>query len=97
MIASFGTETMNQLARELELTQEQMLREAMRALVLSKIHTYDAERRARCAKFGVSSLEELDVLVQQGQVEEDAVLDDFQNVDFLTHRIKRLQELLGEL
>ncbi len=97
MIATSEIETLNHLAHELELSQEQMLREALRALVLSKIHTYDAERRARCAKFGVSSLAELDALVQQGKVEEDAVLDDFQNVDFLTHRIKRLQELLGEL
>lgn len=96
MIASLGTERMNELAQELELSQEQMLRQAVRALVLSKIHAYDAERRARCAKFGVSSLEELDALVQEGKVEEDAVLDDFQNVDYLTHRIKRLQELLGE-
>ena len=88
---------MMQVARELAMSEDEMLREAMRALLRAKIHSFDAERRARCAKFGVSSLQELDALVRAGKVDEDAVLDDFQNADFLTNRIARLQQLQGEI
>lgn len=88
---------MKQVAQELALGEEQVLREALRALLRDKIRALEAERRARCAKFGVTSLAEMDELIKTGQVEEDAILEDFQNVDYLTHRITRLQKLLGEL
>lgn len=88
---------MMQVAQELAMSKEQVMRESLRALLRAKIHALDAERRARCAKFGVSSLQELDELVRAGTVEEDAVLDDFQNVDYLTNRIARLEKLLGEI
>lgn len=88
---------MKQVAQELALGEEQVLREALRALLRDKIRALEAERRARCAKFGVTSLAEMDELIRTGQVEEDAILEDFQNVDYLTHRIARLQKLLGEL
>ena len=88
---------MMQMARELAMSEEEMLREAMRALLRTKVHSLDVERRARCAKYGVSSLQELDQLIREGKVEEDAVLDDFQNVDYLTNRITRFEKLLGEI
>ena len=88
---------MKQVAQELAMSEEDVTREALRALLRSKIHSFDAERRARCAKFGVSSLNEMDELLRAGTVEEDAILDDFQNVDYLTNRIARLQKLLGEI
>ena len=88
---------MMQIARELELSEAETMREALRALLRTRVHSLDAERRARCAKFGVSSLQELDELIRTGAVDEDAVLEDFQNVDYLTNRIARLQELMGEI
>ncbi|MCX7838137.1 MAG: hypothetical protein N2559_01585 [Anaerolineae bacterium] len=88
---------MKQVAQELALGEEEVIREALRALLRDKIRALEAECRARCAKFGVTSLAEMDELIKTGQVEEDAILDDFQNVDYLTHRIARLQKLLGEL
>ncbi len=88
---------MIQVAQELAMSEEQVMRESLRALLRAKIHSLDAERRARCARFGVSTLQELDELGRAGKVDEDAVLDDFQNVDYLTNRIARLQHLLGEI
>jgi len=87
----------SQVAHELAMSEQDVAREALRALLRAKIHAFDAERRARCAKFGVNSLEEMDELIKAGKVDEDAILDDFQNVDFLTNRIARLQKLLGEI
>ena len=88
---------MTQVAQELAMNEDELMREALRALLRAKIHSFDAERRARCAKFGVSSLQEMDELVRTGRVAEDAILDDFQNVDYLTNRIKRLELMLGEI
>ncbi len=86
-----------QVAQELAMSEKDVTREALRALLLAKIHALDAERRARCAKFGVSSLQEMDELIRMGKVEEEEILDDFQNVDYLTNRIARLQKMLGDL
>jgi hypothetical protein len=88
---------MKQVAQELEMSEDQTIREALRALLSTRVHSLDAERRARCAKFGVASLQELDELIRTGAVDEDAVMEDFQNVDYLTNRIARLQELLREI
>jgi hypothetical protein len=88
---------MRNVAQELAMSEEDVAREALRALLRAKIHAFDAERRARCIKFGVNSLQEMDELIKAGKVDEDAVLDDFQNVDYLTNRIARLQKLLGEI
>ena len=88
---------MRQVARELAMSEDQVAREALRALIRAKIHAYDAERRARCAKFGVSSLKEMDALIRAGKITEDQILDDFQNVDYLTNRVARLQQLLGKI
>lgn len=87
----------HQIARELAMSEEQVAREALRVLVRAKIHAYEAERRARCAKFGVTSLQEMDALVRAGKIAEDEILDDFQNVDYLTTRVARLQQLLPQL
>ncbi|HID63313.1 MAG TPA: hypothetical protein EYP49_11325 [Anaerolineae bacterium] len=57
----------------------------------------DAERRAKCAKFGVTTLEGMDDLLKTGQVEEEDILDDFQDVDYLTTQIQRIQQLLEEI
>ena len=48
-----------QVAQELAMSEEEVARESLRALVRAKIHAFDAERRARCAQFGVGSLEEM--------------------------------------
>jgi len=85
-----------QVAQELAMNEEDVTREALRALLRAKIHALDAERRARCAKFGVTSLQELDELVRAGKVDEEVILDDFQNVDYLTNRIARLQKMLRD-
>ncbi|MBI5651220.1 MAG: hypothetical protein HZC40_12370 [Chloroflexi bacterium] len=87
---------MRQIAHELAISEDQVAHKALRALVRAKIHAYNAERRARCAKFGVTSLQEMDALIRAGKIAEDEILDDFQNVDYLTSRVARLQQLLGE-
>lgn len=83
------------VAKEFSLTEAALTRESLRAFLLQQLHLLDTERRARCAKFGVKTLEEMDELIRHGKVEEDAILEDFQEVDYLGHRIERVKDLLA--
>ena len=88
---------LREVASEFSLSEESLTRESLRAFLLEQLRLLDAERQARCAKFGVTSLSELDELVQKGAVSEEAVLDDFQNIDYLTTRIERVKAMLEEI
>jgi len=86
-----------EVAEMFSLSEDELERESLRAFLLNKLRMFEAELRARCAKFGVSSLEEMEELVRRGEVDEEAILEDFQNVDYLTARISRIKELLERL
>ncbi len=86
-----------QMAQEFALSEEELLLQSLRALLLDKMRLSDSERRARGAKFGVTSLEEMDKLIKNGSVEEEDILEDFQNVDYLTTQVERIRRLLKEL
>lgn len=45
----------------------------------------------------MTSLEEMDKLIKNGSVEEEDILEDFQNVDYLTTQVERIRRLLKEL
>ena len=86
-----------QIAREFALSEEDLVRQSLRAFLLDKVQLLDSERRVRCAKFGVNSREGMDELIRSGEVEEDDILEDFQNVDYLTTEIEHIQGLLSEV
>lgn len=84
------------VAKEFSLSEEAVTRESIRAFLLEQLRLFDADRRARCAKFGVKSLVEMDGLIQRGEVEEDDILEYFQEVDYLCGRIERVKAMLEE-
>ena len=86
-----------QVAKEFALSEETLAKESLRAFLLEQLRALDAERHARCAKFGVATLEEMDQLLQQGTVSEEEMLEDFQQVDYLTARVGRVKRMLAEL
>jgi hypothetical protein len=86
-----------EVAQEFALDEQELIRQSLRAFLLERLHLLDAERRAKCAKFGVTTLEGMDDLLKTGQVEEEDILDDFQDVDYLTTQIQRIQQLLEEI
>ena len=86
-----------EVAREFALDEQELIRQSLRAFLLERLRLLDAERRAKCAKFGVTTLEEMDDLLKTGQVEEEAILEDFQDVDYLTTQVQRIQQLLEEI
>jgi hypothetical protein len=88
---------LKQLAEEFSMTEEELTRQGLRAFLVDRLRLLDAERRTRCARFGVESLEEMDTLVRQGRVEEEDILEDLQQVDYLTARIERIRQILESL
>jgi hypothetical protein len=85
------------IAREFSLTEETLTRESLKAFLLEQLRLLEAERQARCAKFGVNTLWDMDQLLKQGAVTEEAILEDFQEVDYLTARIGRVKDMLENL
>ena len=84
------------LAREFSLSPEDLTRECIRAFLAEQLRLLEVDRRTRCAKYGVSSLQEMDGLLRRGEVEEDDILEDFQEVDYLCDRIERVRTMLEE-
>ncbi|GFP18624.1 hypothetical protein HKBW3S42_00506 [Candidatus Hakubella thermalkaliphila] len=88
---------LKQVAEKFSMSEQELTLESLRAFLIDKLHLLDSERRARCAKFGVTSLEEMDELIRKGLVEEENIMEDFQNVDYLTARIGWIRQLLEKL
>jgi len=86
-----------EVAQEFALDEQELIRQSLRAFLLERLRLLDAERRAKCAKFGVTTLEEMDDLLKTGQVEEEDILEDFQHVDYLTTQVQHIQQLLEEI
>lgn len=88
---------MKRLAEAFSLTEEEFLQESVRAFLQERLRLLTAEYRSRCARFGASSLEELDQKIRRGEVAEEDVWEDFQQIDDLAGQIERIQQLLENL
>ena len=87
----------NAIAKEFAITEEELHRKSLRAFLLEQLRLLEAERKSRCAKFGVNDLWGMERLIEQGKVEEEDILADFQTVDYLTSRVKRVKAMLEEV
>lgn len=85
------------IAKEFTITEEELTRKSLRAFLLEQLRLFEAERKARCAKFGVEDLREMDLLFVEGKVSEEEMLEDYQTVDFLTAKVKRVKAMLEEV
>lgn len=85
------------IAKEFAITEEELTRKSLRAFLLEQLRLLEMERKARCAKFGVKDLWEMEQLFVEGKVEEEEMLEDYQEVDYLTCRSERVKALLEEL
>ncbi len=86
-----------QVAKEFALSEEALTKKSLRIFLLEQLRTFAAERQTRCAKFAVTSLAEMDALLQRGVVTEEEILEDFQYVDYFTARIEQVKQMLAEL
>lgn len=84
------------IAKEFAITEEELTRKSLRAFLLEQLRLFEAERKARYAKFGVKDLWEMERLFVEGKAEEEEKLEDYQAVDYLTARFKRVRAMIEE-
>ena len=72
-------------------------REALRQYILSELRRVKLESRLIMARYGVSSIEELDEKIRRGELEETEVFEDLTRLDYLLDREEKLKNLLEEL
>jgi hypothetical protein len=87
----------HEVAEVLGLSPEEVERCGLHAFIEKELRAARTEIRAICQKYDVTSWEQMDALIVEGGVEEGSILDDFQRVDHLTSKAKRLQALLEKL
>jgi hypothetical protein len=87
--------TIHTVADQLDIPSQELWRQALQAYLREQARFYNVERLRLCQKYGVASLQEMDELVVKGKVEEEAILPDFQRVDFLTFKLRQLDELMA--
>jgi len=87
---------LQEVAEVLGLSVEAVQWCGLQAFIEKELRAARTEIRAICQKFGVTSWEEMDALIVEDKVEEGLILDDFQRVDHLTAKAKRLQALLEQ-
>lgn len=87
--------TIHTVADQLAIPSQELRRQALQAFLREQARFYNVERLRLCQKYGVASLLEMDELVVQGKVEEETILPDFQRVDFLTSKLRQLDELMA--
>ena len=85
------------IAKEFAITEEALTRKNLRAFLPEQLRLLEAERKARCAKFGVKDLWEMELPFVEGKVSEEEMLEDYQAVDYLTARVKRVRAMLAKV
>ena len=85
------------VASEFSLSEDELTLASLRAFMLEQLRLLEADRKARCAKHGVANLWDMEKLMEQGKVDEEVILEDFQKVDYLTTRVQRIKAMLEEL
>jgi hypothetical protein len=85
---------LEEAAEVLGISVKDIERQALRALLEKELRSIWVEIFSICQKYGVSSWEGMNELIVEDKIEEGKILDDFQRVDHLTAKTRRLQELL---
>ena len=83
------------VARELQLSEEDLVRQGLRSVLERQLREVKAEIFALHGRYGVSSVEEMEAHYQDGSLEEADSWRDLQRLDHLEHKRDRLLKLLG--
>lgn len=81
----------------LGVKEDVLEREALRRYILSELRHVRLELKLIMARYGVSSIEELDEKIRRGELEETGVFEDLTRLDYLLDREEKLKKLLEEL
>ncbi|MFN3762221.1 MAG: hypothetical protein ACK4WK_03345 [Anaerolineae bacterium] len=85
------------IAEELSVPEDELLKEALRAVVERQLRQIQAEIAVICRRYGVSGVEEMEARYRDGSLEEAGSWRDWQRLDHLEYKRDRLMRLLEDL
>ncbi len=85
---------LGEAAEVLGVSVKELRKRSLAALLERELRSLRIEVLSICQKYGVHSWEEINELIVEEEVEEGKILDDFQRVDHLTAKLKRIEALL---
>jgi hypothetical protein len=87
---------LGEAAEVLGVSVKELKRRSLVALLEKELRSLRVEILSLCQPYGVSSWEEMNRLIVEDKVEEGRILEDFQRVDHLTAKAKRIAALLEQ-
>ena len=90
-------EMLGTMARELHLTEDELLQQGLRSFLERQLRQVNAEILAIRGRYGVASVEEMDTRYRVGTLEEADSWRDLQRLDHLEYKRDRLLKLLDLL
>ncbi len=91
------TSLLQRVSRVLGVREDVLEKEALRQYVRSRLRRVMLEARLIMARYGVSSIEELDEKIRRGELKETEVFEDLTRLDYLLDEEEKLRRLLEEL
>jgi hypothetical protein len=88
---------LRKIAQELQLTEEDLIRQGLRAFLEQRIRELRAEWIEITGRYGVAGVEEMEARYREGTLEEADTWRDLQRLDRLEYQIEQLQRLLETL
>ena len=85
------------VAKELNIPKEEIERKSLQAFLLDQLRKLEADMKVRCVKWNVTSLGDMEKLIEEGKVVESDILDDFHEVDYLSGQIRLIKEMIDKL
>jgi hypothetical protein len=95
MMTPQANDILAKVARELQLSEEDLVRQGLRSVLERRLREVKAEIFALHGRYGVSSVEEMEARYQEGSLEEADSWRDLQRLDHLEYKRDRLLKLLG--
>ena len=89
-----ASEILSTVARELKVSEEELLKHGLRSFLESQLREVKAEIFEISSRYGVSSVEEMEARYRNGTLEEADSWRDLQSLDHLEYKRDRLLQLL---
>jgi len=94
---AFEIAKINDLAKKLNLSAEEMIKESLKVFLEKKLRELKVEIFKIRSKYGVSSVEEFEELYKKGEIEEKDTWQDLQRLDHLEFKKEEIEKALQNL
>jgi hypothetical protein len=91
------SELLDSIASELQISHDTVIEQGLRALLEQRLQEINSDIFALHGKYQVDSVHEMEARYEAGTLEEVGSWQDFQDLDTLEYKRKRLRQLLEQM